>query len=322
MIYLNDRDIRQLGIDWPKLVETVEHVAALLQTRDTVQPLKPYLRFGDPVNRIIAMPAYVGGNLRACGIKWIASFPGNRLRGLPRAHNTIVLNDPDTGMPLAIFQSGLLNALRTAAVSGAMLQSWLKRRPGRNVTAGIVGWGPIGRAHLSMLKALLADRLEWTLLFDAGGIDPASVPDNVRGSVSIATDWRETYRHADVFITCTTASERYIDEPPPPGTLLLNVSLRDYMPHSVRSLNAVVVDDWREVCRENTDIERLHLAFGLSERDAVTLKQAIHENGLDRFPEDEPVFFNPMGMAAFDIGIAHRYYKLALRDHAGLPLEP
>ncbi|MBN2981404.1 MULTISPECIES: 2,3-diaminopropionate biosynthesis protein SbnB [Cohnella] len=321
MIYLNDGDIMRLGVDWPGLADEAEKIAGLLQTEAIAQPLKPYLRFGDPANRIIAMPAYVGGGIEACGIKWIASFPGNRKLGLPRAHNAIILNDPDTGEPIAFFRSGLLNALRTAAVSGAMLRGWLKRRPDRSLTAGIVGWGPIGRAHLEMLRALLGDRLAWTLLFDANGIAPETVPDDLRNSVVIAGSWREAYRHADIFATCTTAPERYIDEPPPPGALLLNVSLRDYMPHSVRSLAAVVVDDWREVCRENTDIERLHQAFGLGERDTVTLKQVLHEDALGRFAADEPVFFNPMGMAAFDIGIARRYYELALRNYAGRLLD-
>lgn len=61
MLYLNDRDIREVGLDWPSLVESIETTVRILDSGDYAQPVKPYLRYKNPQNRIIAMPAYVGG---------------------------------------------------------------------------------------------------------------------------------------------------------------------------------------------------------------------------------------------------------------------
>ncbi|RUS47270.1 2,3-diaminopropionate biosynthesis protein SbnB [Cohnella sp. AR92] len=313
MIHLNDRHITRIGTPWRELQEQVEAVLRLQGTSEVVQPLKPYLRFRDPRNRIIAMPAFVGGEIEASGIKWIASFPGNLERGLPRAHNTLIMNDPSTGAPIAFIRSDRLSAIRTAAVSSLMLDAYLERSSKPDFRAGIIGAGPIGITHLLMLHSLYGDRLEEIRAYDLRGIQRSKLPRELQRRVRICSDWREVYDHSDVFLTCTASSARYIDEPPRPGTLLLNVSLRDYQPESVSGLKAIVVDDWREVCRENTDIEQLHLLHGLEEKDVLTLKQIVWTRGLEAFPPEEPVFFNPMGMAAFDIALAAFYLREAKR---------
>jgi len=321
MIYLHDGHIRDIGIDWNGLTATVEEIVAIKDGGDCVHPLKPYLRFGEPVNRIIAMPAYVGGSIQMAGIKWVASFPNNHLHGLPRAHNMIILNDPQTGAPVAMIHSGLLNGLRTAAVSGLVLKAYMKARRPAKLRVGIVGWGPVGRLHLDMCARLLGGKLERITLYDMRGVDPDTVPEPVRGITDIADDWRAAYRSSDVFATCTVSDQRYIDEAPAEGMLLLNISLRDYMPASVSNVKAVVVDDWTEVCRENTDIEQLHRSFGLKESDVITLADVVSHGALASLDKQESVFFNPMGLAVFDIGVAAWYWREALRQGTGIVME-
>jgi ornithine cyclodeaminase len=320
MIYLNDRDIRQIGISWPLLAERIERVLALSGSDEVVQPLKPYLRFGKPGNRIIAMPAFVGGDAPICGIKWIASFPGNLADGLPRAHGTIVLNHPSNGVPAAILNGGLLNGLRTAAVSAVMLRAFLRLRRRARYRIGLIGWGPIGRRQLEMTMALFGDAVEDIRLFDIRGIEEDSLDENIRSSTTLCASWQEVFRNSDILFTCTAATESYIDEPALTGSLLMNVSLRDYKPGSVRDVQPVV-DNWQEVCRENTDIERLHLEAGLAENDALTLRNVVHEDALHTLDPERPIFFNPMGMAAFDMAIAAHYWREALRLGIGIRLE-
>ncbi len=320
MIYLHDGHIRELGVDWQQLAGIVEDVVRTRDAGECVSPLKTYLRFGDRANRIIAMPTYVGGATEIAGLKWIASFPANIRHGLPRAHNVIMLNDAATGKPMAMLQSGLLNGLRTASVSGIMLRAYMEARRTTELRLGIIGWGPIGRRHLEMCASLFGGKLKRVVLYDLQGIDPDSVPERLRAITEIADDWRALYRRSNVIATCTAATERYIDEAPPVGALLLNVSLRDYEPACVAKLEAVVVDDWQEVCRENTDIERLHQRYGLRETDVRTLADVVCRGGLAGYAADAPIFFNPMGLGVFDIAIAAHYWRQAVEQGKGIEL--
>ncbi|MDQ3555084.1 MAG: hypothetical protein M3395_11885, partial [Chloroflexota bacterium] len=54
-----------------------------------------------------AMPALLrgadkSGRADLVGMKWVVGFPDNRSRGLPAVHGTVLLNDPTTGLPLAM----------------------------------------------------------------------------------------------------------------------------------------------------------------------------------------------------------------------------
>ena len=56
------------------------------------------------------------------GMKWIAGNAGNRARGLPAMGSLVVLNDPDSGLPVAILDGSPITACRTAALSGAAIR--------------------------------------------------------------------------------------------------------------------------------------------------------------------------------------------------------
>lgn len=320
MLYLNNKDLLAVGLNWAALAESTEAAVHLIHSGDYVQPVKPYLRYKNLHNRIIAMPAYAGGNVNTAGIKWISSFPDNIASGLPRAHSIIVLNDPDTGQPSAVLNSPLPSIVRTASVSGLMIRHFLRERALERIQLGIIGWGPIGQYHCQMAMALFGDRIERIRIFDIRGADLSEIPALYLERMEVAETWADVYRHSDVLITCTVSDHRYIDIPPAKGMLLLNVSLRDYKPEALASLKAIVIDDWEEVCRENTDIEQLHLEQGLSRAGTQTLTDVVCRRSLRAFAADEPVLFCPMGMAIFDIATAVYYVKKAGEAGVGTEL--
>lgn len=321
MLYLNDKDIQAIGLEWPDLVESAESAVRILDSGDYAQPVKPYLRYNHPQNRIIAMPAYVGGDVNAAGIKWISSFPDNIGAGLPRAHSVIILNDPHTGQPSAVLNSPLPSIVRTASISGLMIRHFMQARPLEKIQLGIIGWGPIGQHHFQMAMALYGDRIERIRIFDLRGADLSGIQSCYRDRIEVTETWADVYLKSNIFITCTVSDHRYIDLPPAKGCLLLNVSLRDYKPEALASVKAVIVDDWDEVCRENTDIERLHLEQGLTRTGTRKISDVVCRSGLTEFAEDEPVFFCPMGMAVFDIATAVYYVKKAREKGIGNELE-
>jgi N-[(2S)-2-amino-2-carboxyethyl]-L-glutamate dehydrogenase len=322
MLYLNTSDILKVGIEWQALIQVIRSSAKAMGANDFFQPIKPYLRYKDLSNRIIAMPAYVGADVSMAGIKWIASFPGNLARGIPRAHSVTILNEADTGVPLCALNTPLVSGIRTAAVTGAVVCTYLKSAaPNEKLNVGILGFGPIGKLHLDMIASVLGDRLGSVSLYDIRGINETEIPGQLRNRTRTCKTWNDCYEDSDIFITCTVSSGRYINEQPKPGSLQLNISLRDYMPEYRKWVDLMIVDNWEEVCRENTDIEAMHKLSLLKRSDTIPLTDLL-SGSFDAPAKRKPVWmFNPMGMAAFDIAIGAFYYKKSIEKGVGVVLE-
>ncbi len=107
-----------------------------------------------------AMPAFVrgaaaDGGADLLGMKWVTGFPGNRTAGLPAVAATILLSDPQTGLPRALLDGGPITAHRTAAVSGAAIETWKPGGTPGSLRVTLVGAGVQARSHLSVLGHLL-----------------------------------------------------------------------------------------------------------------------------------------------------------------------
>lgn len=322
MYYLNSRDVNGMKRDWTDLTNIISHAVDCMKDSEFAQPVKPYLRYRNLANRIIAMPAFLGGDINMAGIKWIASFPGNIDQQLNRAHSVTILNDADTGVPICAINTTLVSGIRTAAVSGVLIRKKLAAEPaGRKYKVGIVGFGPIGRLHLEMVAGLLGNQLDTVTLYDIRPVDPNLVPDELAAKVELADNWQDAYADADIFITCTVSPRPYINLKPKAGSLQLNVSLRDYESSYMHHVDTMIVDDWTEVCREKTDIEMMHLNEGLKEEDTLNLVDVVCGDVSDRFGAGKVVMFNPMGMAIFDIAVGAYYYRVAQQANIGALLE-
>ncbi|EKS7869205.1 2,3-diaminopropionate biosynthesis protein SbnB [Bacillus bombysepticus] len=321
MMYLNTKHINEMGVNWEETINVISKAVKSLDSEDFSQPIKPYLRFDDPANRIIAMPAYIGGEFKVSGIKWIASFPKNIEKGIQRAHSVTILNDAMTGKPFATLNTAMVSVIRTASVTGLMIREFAKLRDLNNVKVGIIGFGPIGQMHLKMVTALLGDKIESVYLYDINGIKDELIPEKIYSKTQKVNAYEEAYNDADIFITCTVSAEGYIDKKPKDGALLLNVSLRDFKPDILEYTKSLVVDNWEEVCREKTDVERMHLERGLQKEDTVSIADVVIRGALQNFPYDKAILFNPMGMAIFDVAIAAYYYQRAREKEIGVLLE-
>jgi len=163
LLYLSTADVEKVGLPMKTIVKAVEDVFLEKGEGRTEMPPKPGIH---PVKDsfIHAMPAYVP-SMKAAGMKWVAGFPSNQKRGLPYVSGLLVLNDPETGLPLCVMDCTWVTAKRTGAAT-AVAAKYLAGRDSR--TLGVLGCGVQGRTNIEALKVVYP-RLEEVRAFD---IDP------------------------------------------------------------------------------------------------------------------------------------------------------
>ncbi|MHA7060296.1 2,3-diaminopropionate biosynthesis protein SbnB [Aquimarina sp. M1] len=322
MKYLSSNDINSIPLDWESVISEIYKATSILKKGNFSQPIKPYLRYNNLENRIIAMPAHIGDDIGVAGIKWISSFPGNINKKLKRAHSTIILNEEDTGIPFAILNTAIVSGIRTSAVTGAVIKKYLelkKIQPDQKLIVGITGFGPIGQLHLKMIDSILGDKVEEYLIYDVRPGIEENLDSNFSDKVSFVHDWESVFDVSDIFCTCTVSKSPYIDKKPKKGSLHLNVSLRDYKTQFMDYADIILVDDWEEVCREKTDVEMMHLERGLKEEDTFNLSHFLFDS--KEINNESVVMFNPMGMAVYDLAVSKYFYDKANELGIGVELQ-
>lgn len=168
-LFLSEEDMIKAGVkDMPACIEAMEEVVKCLNTGDYVMGGENHNSHGSQVSfpkkspfpnmpkdegddrRFMAMPAYIGGPFDLMGMKWYGSNMANREKGLPRSILTVMLNDKDTGAPLALMSANLLSAYRTGAIPGVGAKYLVKK--GATV-CGICGPGVMGKTSLAAIIA-------------------------------------------------------------------------------------------------------------------------------------------------------------------------
>ncbi len=150
--YLSRADVESVGITMPEVIRLVEQAFVEKGSGRVEMPPKPGIHpYGDAF--IHAMPAYLS-EIGAAGIKWVGGFPDNLDRGLPQITGLLILNDPETGLPLAVMDCTWITAMRTGAAS-AVAAKYLARPD--STTVGILGCGVQGRTNLEALSHVLPE---------------------------------------------------------------------------------------------------------------------------------------------------------------------
>jgi ornithine cyclodeaminase/alanine dehydrogenase-like protein (mu-crystallin family) len=161
LLYLSRTDVVNAGLKMADIIEAVEAGFREKGEGRTEMPPKPGIHPGGGDNFIHAMPAYIP-RLGSAGVKWVAGYPGNQARGLPYITGLLILNDPETGLPLSVMDCAWITAKRTGAAT-AVAARYLARPD--SATLGVLGCGVQGRNNAEALKVLFP--LKRLLAYDA-----------------------------------------------------------------------------------------------------------------------------------------------------------
>ena len=150
LLYLSQAEVIATGLTMAKIIDLLE-IAFQEKGQGRVEmPPKPGIHPGDGDNFIHAMPAYIPA-LGSAGIKWVSGFPENHKRDLPYITGLLILNDPETGLPLAVMDCIWITAMRTAAATAVAARRLA--RP-ESAVLGILGCGVQGQSNTEALNVL------------------------------------------------------------------------------------------------------------------------------------------------------------------------
>jgi ornithine cyclodeaminase/alanine dehydrogenase-like protein (mu-crystallin family) len=149
LLYLSQTDVNAVGLTMREIIDALEIAFKEKGEGKVEMPPKPGIH-PQPDAFIHAMPAYIPA-LKSAGLKWVSGFPKNLERGLPYITGLLVLNDPETGLPLSVMDCVWITAMRTGAAT-ALGAKYLARPD--SASLGILGCGVQGRTNLLALKEL------------------------------------------------------------------------------------------------------------------------------------------------------------------------
>jgi len=150
-LYLSYSDVASAG---PSMAEIIAALESMFREKGAGRvEMPPKIGIHTMPDAFIhAMPASIPVQ-KSAGMKWVGGYPDNSARGLPYITGLLILNDFETGVPLALMDCTWITAQRTGAAT-AVAAKYLARA--ESSTIGILGCGVQGRSNLEALKVLFA----------------------------------------------------------------------------------------------------------------------------------------------------------------------
>ena len=331
ILFLNNKDMEKLGAgDMPTVIHDVERAYILTEQGDVLVPGKCVMRWGttpedeNTYGRINAMPGFIGGEYNMAGIKWIGSGPMNYKQGLPRASVTVILNDPDTKLPVCIADGTQVSAKRTGA-SGGVAMKLLARENAEIMT--ICGAGAQGRTQLEA-ATIVRPSLRKVFVYD---IRPES-------SMAFAKEAKEKYkdlevipvekpeeavRDSDIIVCATLANEPIIEADwLKEGSLLMNLADYEVTYDCVKKADKIVVDNWETIKHRMVSTVAMMWKDGLVKDEDISAQLGQILTGIKqgRESEKEIIYFNAVGTGILDLAVTTRCYRKALKEGIGTKL--
>lgn len=319
MLYLSRRDIEKIDLPMQEIIETLDEAFKEKGLGRVQMPPKPGIHTM-PDAFIHAMPAYIP-SMGSAGIKWVSGYPENYQRKLSYINGLLIMNDPETGVPLSVMDCTWITAMRSGAAT-AIAAKYLANKESRIV--GILGCGVQGRSNLKALHIMMHN-IKNVKAYDISGDAAKNYTEDMKRATGI--DIRtvkypeEAVRDCDIIITAGPISKNpnpiIEDEWLKEGVFASPLDFDSYFKKSAFDHCNKFISDDREQCLYYKSLGY----FQHIPENHVDLGEIVAGLKPGREKKDEKIIFANLGLAMNDIATAIRIYKRAMQNNIGTWLE-
>jgi len=297
VLFLDEDQVRK-HLRMADLIPAMEKALIDFSSGKVTQPVRQVIPVDPPGGFYGMMPALTPEGL---GQKIVTFYPPNAEKDLPTHMAIILLNDPQTGAPLAVMDGRLITEMRTAAVSAATTKLLAPRDA---KVLAILGSGVQARSHLEALQ--LVRQFEEIRVWSPNKPHAEQFAKEIGAKVMSP---EAAVRDADVIVTATSSTVPILQGKwLKPGCHVNAVGAcrpdwRELDDDAMR--NVVFVDSREAAMKESGDVI-------LSE---AKIYAELGEAFADKVPPraNEITIFKSLGMAVEDIASALLVYRAATK---------
>ncbi|MEM2938926.1 MAG: ornithine cyclodeaminase family protein [Candidatus Bathyarchaeia archaeon] len=324
MVLMLSRSDLEKVLTMKDVIEYVEMAFLELQMGTAILPMRATITLAEKHGWIGVMPAYLG-KMGSLSTKIVTVFEKNLEKNMPTIIATIILNDSETGAPLAIMDGTLVTAMRTGAVCGVATK-YLARKDSKIV--GIFGAGVQARTQL--MAMCVVRNIERAFVHDVIKERAESFAKEMSKVLRIPVEVCEPSElvvQSDIIVTATTSKTPVFDGKwVKPGT---HLNLIGSFKPDVREVDEtvikkakIVVDQKSAALEEAGDII-IPLKAGIITENDIYAELGELAAGLKpgRKSDSEITLFKSVGLGIQDCAAAWLAYTKAREKGVGIEVE-
>lgn len=328
VLFLNEKEIKQL-ISAEQVLKLVETALTGYAKGDSVNPVKLHLPYYPVYEGYLnSMPSFIKSS-NLSGVKLVTVHKNNALQhNLPVTMGTIVLNEPETGMPYAILGGTHITSMRTGAVAGVTAK-YLAKKDSKVLT--IVGAGAQGITSMQMV-ALAMNSIEEVRVVDIRSENQEHFITKAKEMLPninyvAYSDCQKAFKGSDIIVLATTANKSLLEGMElDKGITVICVNER-LTPKAIDMFDRWIVDFTECVIERFNSGSKRSAEISGDKYESLTEAMVTGEIGdviigktVGRANDEEKVLSASVGMSIVDVTVARAAYDAAMEKHIGLVL--
>lgn len=314
MLLLSKQDVQRL-FPMTEAMEVIKEAYRIYARKEYQMPARIFSKVKED-DTYLLMPCFVDDCI---SLKAVVSYPSNRDRERPVSQGLVLVNDLETGDPLAIINGMMLTAIKTGAVSGVAMETFRKEAK----SVGLVGTGLQG--YYQLMAACSATSVEKIYLYNR-------TPEKLKTFIQEfqhntdrkiemipVDDVGKLIINSEIIITATTSQTPVLPEDSSlyKGKLVIGVGsfdrhMREFPKALFEEIDYYFIDSDEGKVECGDIIDPLKNGW-VKEDQVVLMSDLLEQEKKVEIDQTSPIVFKTVSMALFDACVANYIYKKAER---------